>query len=284
MKVGKDFLVYPNLLVIGGQKCGSTWLYSTLKHHPDVFMSETKELAFFDNKQQTKENIVEYLNNFKGANSFCYRGEATPGYFCIPAHRQNVPLNVRNLVGGDVRLILSLRDPIERAISAFFHHFRAGRINAQKGFRDQSHIGGIVEFGRYRNCFTAWERYFAETAFFITYLEDIRADHSRVSSELFSWLGLNLQAQKGFCIQANSGFELALEGERLVIASNSGNAWNRRFWTGALKSDPSRGSPFIEEKDLEWLQEEFQSDIDFVQRTFGGRSLEWGKKTLVDLV
>jgi hypothetical protein len=43
----RNTLRLPNLLVIGAQKCGTTWLYERLRRHPDIFLSKTKELSFF---------------------------------------------------------------------------------------------------------------------------------------------------------------------------------------------------------------------------------------------
>ena len=39
----------PNFLYIGTRKAGSTWLYSVLASHPDVYMAPGKGLYFFDN-------------------------------------------------------------------------------------------------------------------------------------------------------------------------------------------------------------------------------------------
>ena len=148
----------PNLLVIGGQKCGSTWLHERLEVHPEIFMSNPKELRFFGHKGKTdsEQGLVDYRAHFAAGAEQHYRGESTPAYFwsydenspwAVDLKRSNlrIPPVVRRILGPEVKLILSLRDPVQRAISAFHHHLRAGNLEAGDTIRQQGHRFGIID-------------------------------------------------------------------------------------------------------------------------------------------
>jgi hypothetical protein len=272
--------IQPNLLVIGAQKGGSTWLYHVLKQHPDIFMSEVKELSFFNKELQTEKNISRYLENFSQGAQYQYCGEATPGYFAIPDARRDVPQNAYDLLGSDARLVLSLRDPVDRAVSAYFHHFRAGRIDPSKTMRDQAHIGDILNFGHYKICYEHWVRVFRPEVFFVTAFERIGANGQKIASELYKWLGLADHINLDANTRHNFGFERAIIDGNLQVIKDSSNPLNRRLWAGQLRADPALGSVCITQEDIDWLGEIFADDIAFVEKSLLKSDLGWGAKPL----
>lgn len=102
----------PTFLGIGAQRAATTWLYHCLKEHPDVFMPDVKEIHFFDEKYS--EGIDWYKSFFPEAAGCQAMGEITPNYLnsenAIPRMAKHLP---------EVRLIIILRAPIERAYSAY---------------------------------------------------------------------------------------------------------------------------------------------------------------------
>lgn len=272
--------ILPNLLVIGAQKGGSTWLYHALKQHPDVFMSKVKELSFFDNQEQSVENISKYLGNFSDGADKRYRGEATPGYFRVSENSQNVPQNVIDLIGKDVRLVLSLRDPIDRAVSAYFHHFRAGRMDPSKTMRDQANKGGVLDFGHYKACYETWGQKFPSSSFFFTAFDKIKEDGQKVATELFKWLDLPDHKINRADVRHNAGFEKEIVDGRLQLSFESENPWNKRFWAGELSADPKKGSIGVTQADIDWMAEIFADDIAFVQSNVLSFDVDWGPKPL----
>ena len=75
--------IVPNFLVLGAQKSGTTWLYSMLKQHEDILLTDKKELAFFDNKKVWNTLKIDGYNNlFKGKyNNEKLIEDITPAYF-----------------------------------------------------------------------------------------------------------------------------------------------------------------------------------------------------------
>ena len=110
--------VLPNFLVIGAQRCATSWMYFCLKEHPDIFLPFIKELHFFNNYyEKGLEWYKRYFNTWSGQKAI---GEISPGYLYI---ERSPRLIYRHLK--DVRLIVCLRNPIERAYSQYKKHLRS---------------------------------------------------------------------------------------------------------------------------------------------------------------
>jgi hypothetical protein len=107
----------PSFVGIGAQRAGTSWLYNCLLEHPEVYMPQ-KEVHYFDKLHKTHD-INWYTNLFNNTSDKQVTGEITPDYMyhqdTIRALHQNFP---------DTKLIIILRNPIERSYSAF-NLFRA---------------------------------------------------------------------------------------------------------------------------------------------------------------
>jgi len=107
----------PNLIIIGAMKCATTSLHYYLNLHPQISMSEEKELDFFIHKNNWHKGIEWYKTNFTG-NASVY-GESSPNYTKYPFFN-GVPERMHAVVP-DAKLIYVVRDPIERIISHYIH-------------------------------------------------------------------------------------------------------------------------------------------------------------------
>lgn len=115
----------PNFLIIGAMKSGTTSLYHYVRAHPQVFMPNEKELAFFCDEPIWARGIEWYRAQFEGARpEHLARGEATPDYTKYPG-KPGVPARIAAELGR-VKLIYIVRHPIERMVSQYFHFFAKG--------------------------------------------------------------------------------------------------------------------------------------------------------------
>lgn len=128
----------PNFLIVGAAKSGTTSLHAYLSRHPDVLMSTPKEPKYFSNKINTisfsgegdieaYNNIVksktEYENLFKSEKDFIIKGESSADslyYF-----KKVIPLIKKELK--EPYILILLRNPIQRAFSAYSHLIRDER-------------------------------------------------------------------------------------------------------------------------------------------------------------
>jgi hypothetical protein len=113
----------PNLVIIGGLKCGTTSLHHYLGLHPEVQMSRPKELNFFVAELNSDLGLDWYESRFD--DRFAVRGESSPHYTNLPRFH-GVAGRIREHLGPDVKLIYMVRDPIKRILSHWVHATGAG--------------------------------------------------------------------------------------------------------------------------------------------------------------
>lgn len=109
----------PNFLILGAQKAGTTALYAYLRWHPQVTGPSFKEVSFFDRHYARGERW--YRAHFPARRRPAI-GEASPSYLLHPL----APERVAALLP-DARLIVLLRNPIDRAFSHYQHEVALGR-------------------------------------------------------------------------------------------------------------------------------------------------------------
>ena len=129
----------PEFLGVGTQKGGTTYLYELLKRHPQVFLAEPKEQHFFSLHWQ--RGVDWYRKQFASAAESQICGEITPYYLFHP----EAPARIQSLLP-NVKLIVLLRDPVERALSQYFHSRRLGfeHLDLEEAFS--------AEAGRLKHC------------------------------------------------------------------------------------------------------------------------------------
>ncbi len=119
----------PSFITIGTQKGGTTSLHEYLSHHPQLLASSAKEVHFFDSGLNPEVDtfaagVSWYRAHFPLAakmGPYQQAFETSPLYLFNP----DVPARISALLP-DVKLIVLLRDPVERAISQYFHEVRHG--------------------------------------------------------------------------------------------------------------------------------------------------------------
>lgn len=113
----------PNLIVIGGLKCGTTSLHHYLNLHPAIAMSRPKELNFFIAELNWGLGPEWYASHFeRGA---AIRGESSPHYTNLPRFR-GVAERMHELLGAETRIVYMVRRPIARMLSHYFHNVGSG--------------------------------------------------------------------------------------------------------------------------------------------------------------
>jgi hypothetical protein len=112
----------PNLIIIGGLKCGTTSIHHYLGLHPQIQMSKPKELNFFCTEQTWDLGLDWYRSRFD--DRFPVRGESSPHYTNQPRFT-GVAERIREHVP-DVKLLYMVRDPISRVLSHWRHATGAG--------------------------------------------------------------------------------------------------------------------------------------------------------------
>lgn len=180
----------PNFLIIGVQKGATTWLAKCLGQHSDVFLAEVKEVRFFFHGQFEK-GLKWYESHFDDWSGQKAIGEATPGYI----YYQEVPGRIKATLGDEIKLIASLRHPVDRAYSAFWERLSRGLIPADADFRtlfyQDSH--GLQSRGYYFAQLGRYLEHFPRENLLVLIYEDIKRDAQKVVSDCLEFLDIDSQ-------------------------------------------------------------------------------------------
>lgn len=202
----------PNFLIIGAQKSGTTWLMQRLRQHPDVYMP-TEEIHYFDKEYNYKKGVSWYRRFFQEVQDEAAIGEKTPDYYWTnregaEGHLPHVHQNIHDLLP-EARLLLVLRNPVDRAVSAVNHLVRTGRVSPRYSIDellvgDQKHLvedHGVIDYGRYYQHIQTYLTCFDPSQLLILIFEEdiVEAPHeglSKVTSFLevdpsFPFTGVN---------------------------------------------------------------------------------------------
>ncbi|MBS1678968.1 MAG: sulfotransferase [Actinobacteria bacterium] len=118
----KPHAAMPNLIIIGGLKCGTTSIHHYLGLHPEIQMSKPKELNFFVAELNWDLGLDWYASRFD--DRFKVRGESSPHYTNLPRY-DGVAERIKTHCP-DAKLIYMVRDPIKRILSHWVHATGAG--------------------------------------------------------------------------------------------------------------------------------------------------------------
>ncbi|WP_414897120.1 sulfotransferase [Rhodovulum sp. YEN HP10] len=264
----------PNFLIIGAQKAGSTWIYDVLRKHQKVFLPKRIELLFFNKVgYQSPSRMAAYLENFRDATEHhLWVGEKTPGYFWSSraqhykdqpplGHNPEIPKSVARVLGRDLRLIVSLRHPVSRAISAYGHHGARGRIKGHEYLRDTVGRLGIGDIGFYDKHLEAWEEEFDPAAIATLIFEEEIAAHPEA--------GLHALC-KSLDIDPDGFQDLSLK------PSNKGK--DRQYLEDRIDTGVDGLQP-VRPGDVEHLLELYRPTLAALKDRFGPRLDAWDRET-----
>jgi len=120
---------WPNFFIVGAPKAGTTSLHAYLNNIPGIYMSSVKEPKYFLASDSPKRYFPpirdkkKYLKLFEKAREEKIIGEASPQYL----HDPQTPKLIHQIIP-QAKILISLRDPIERLFSGYLMQIRNGRI------------------------------------------------------------------------------------------------------------------------------------------------------------
>ncbi len=166
---------------LGGQKCASSWVHAVLGEHPAINAAKGKELDFFSYHHDRGHDW--YARRWQGPG---LRFENSPSYL----HDPRAPMRLRAFAP-DTRLIVTLRDPVERAYSHHLHEIARGHIPACPFAQAQPRNPDYLEQGRYGKHLRAWRAAFPPDQMLILLAEDIATGPEAARVRILRFLGLD---------------------------------------------------------------------------------------------
>ena len=193
----------PDFIIIGATKCGTSSLYKYLGYHPQLLLSHKKELDFFGKNYDY--GMAWYLAHFPTitdrANLFT--GEATPNYLRFPHIARRIKTHCPQ-----TKLIILLRNPVDRAISWHYHKINTGlttgsledaiKIELQQlentseaeltkgGYRKIDNIYSSLYYYQLQS----WLQHFPREQFLFLKSEDFYGNTAKAMAEVFKFIGV----------------------------------------------------------------------------------------------
>jgi tetratricopeptide (TPR) repeat protein len=196
----------PNFIIIGAAKAGTTSLYHYLSQHPQILPAVKKEVGFFNHNDYLKLTLNWYLSHFPTIPQSIgfLTGEATPSYLISDIQQQVFEFFPQ------IKLIAILRNPVERAISHYYHRFKHGwennsleqAINSELAMSEElAHSEQIEQFyrekglvyllgGLYFHHLKRWMTVFPRQQFLILTNEQLLNEPESTMKQIYDFLAL----------------------------------------------------------------------------------------------
>ncbi len=176
-----------NLFVIGVNKAGTTWLYYLLRQHPDVFMSEVKELYFFGGDGPGPDTRDSYHSHFSFDEDYRYFGEATVMYYRHERTAEKI-----YSYNPEAKILAIVRDPIQRLLSQYRYHKQLGILDEQTSLREalDGRDDMLVRDSHYERTLPAFAERFGPDQFKVVSLEEGKDAPEELWTALLSFLDL----------------------------------------------------------------------------------------------
>jgi len=190
------------VLVIGAQRCGTTYLYRVLDEHPEIAMAKPArpEPKFFLDAEKCRKGLAWYeATYFAGAESRPVHGEKSTSYIESPEAAERAATMIPDAIA-----LAMLRDPIDRAISNW-------RFSTESGLEkrpleqaltenlerpqpwDRSRFSvspfAYLERGRYVDYLAPWQHFFPGRVH-VLFLEEFACDVDAVA-RLYERIGVD---------------------------------------------------------------------------------------------
>jgi len=158
----------PNFLYVGPDKAGSSWLHEILLGHPDVYLTPAKDLYFFD--RYYDRGTAWYAAQFRDARDEAVVGEVCQDYLFHPDAADRIEQTL-----GPVRIMVSLRDPVERAWSSYLYMRKHGIGPDTFGEALRSRPE-LLEHGRYATGLDRFLKHLPREMVHVALFDDLAAD------------------------------------------------------------------------------------------------------------
>lgn len=238
----------PEFLIIGAQRGGTTSLYDYLTQHPRVAAAKRKEVHYFDLRYAN--GIGWYRSQFPwwlNIRRSMITGEGSPYYIFHP----EVPDRVRETLPG-VKIIVLLRDPVERALSHYQLIRRRERepLSFEEAMRaEPQRLAGEAERlrdpnyrsfahqhqsylsrGIYVDQLVEWKARFPWERFLVMKSEDLFADPAATLRRTLEFLGLEPIELATYEARNQATYERKLDPETLAYLEDYYRPHNRRLY------------------------------------------------------
>ena len=195
-----------DFFIVGAPKAGTTSLYHYLSEHPQVEMSSQKEPDYFSDKAIHEQGMYyaknrvntldKYESLFVQKESVVY-GEASVSYLFY----ENVAEDIKKY-NPNAKIIIMLRNPIERAFSHYLMDYRLGLISdsfenvlAKKSKHKNAHLfyQQYIEVSKYSKQIQRYLDFFEKDSILFIDYEDLKINVSKTVDQVYNFLHISTE-------------------------------------------------------------------------------------------
>lgn len=201
--------IQSNLFVVGAAKAGTTTIFDILSQHPDVFCPKTKEPKYFSYRLQSFEGpgdaselrqitktLVDYNRIYEFSGEYIYKVDASADYLYFGS--QIAPIIFQEKP--EAKIIISLRDPVERSFSSYVHMCRDLREDKEflaaidhydqfRKARGFEFLWDYIGASKYSEQVPHFTKYFGDNVLFVDF-NDLKNNQQSVAHHIFDFLGV----------------------------------------------------------------------------------------------
>ncbi|WP_375579612.1 sulfotransferase [Marivirga tractuosa] len=187
-----------DIAIVGFQKAGTTSILKYLAQQEEIYSHPQKEMTYFSVKEEYEkgweEAIKRYFSNYTAGKKLLIK------HATLIRHEASIKrLHEHN---PDAKIIICLRDPVQRAYSSYLMEKANGNQtqsfkeviaeafeNNQKGISDWRY-NVFVKLGEYVNYIDMLHQYFPKESMYVLKIEDFHQDKLNQFTQLCNWLGI----------------------------------------------------------------------------------------------
>jgi len=259
----------PNLLIIGAMKSGTSSLHDYLNLHPDIYMSNPKEIHYYADGTYGVKSKEWYASFFETDKKIA--GTTPQSYTkCHNKYYKSIPERIFKDTP-EVKLIYIVRDPIKRYAS---HILESYHCDSQVDVNYSKVSGNYLKTSMYAMQLKAYLEYFDMEQIHILALEELQDQPLRELNSIFKFLGLHqMQDEQVFEFKTNmaetKGIPTVIKRKLIIrsvakvspsLAEKMASYWSAWFFKHLSEK------PVIDEKEKEQLKRELKDDINEFRR------------------
>lgn len=233
-----------DFMVAGFRKCGTTSMYKVLSQHSRIYIPPVKEIDFFADKTEYAKGYDWYLERYFGdCPDGMIKGEVNPRLSFLD---RTVPEKIYKNVGKDVKLIFSVRNPVESLYSMFKMRALYGRafpeeekdlnleekqnemfdyfVKSNFVYENGCYVANqertkdrMIDSGKYSSYISEYLKYFPEDHIKIIVFEEYIKDPKVIYREIFSFLGIQMESNIDYCQKAMDGNRVPISKESMIV-------------------------------------------------------------------
>ncbi|MBI1195406.1 MAG: hypothetical protein GC138_06145 [Gammaproteobacteria bacterium] len=267
--------IHNRFFFIGPDKSGSTWIHKVLTWHPQVYVAPSKELEFFN--RYYDRGIGWYERYFKDV-SPAHRavGEVEHDYLFSVDAAERIHAHYP-----DAKLLVCMREPAERAFSAYLYMIRQGRVSGT--FEEAlDKMPELVDHGRYEKHLLPFIERFGDERIFPGVFDDLKNDPDDFARRMFEFLGVDelplpeTMQEKALAAAKPRSVRMASLAKRGALLSRAFGlprlvTWvkNRAWVNNALYREYADDRPVADPDTLWRIRAELRSEIAAIDHRFG---------------